>query len=402
MLEYFSGNYVWNMAVVTLVEEIGTISEAETAFRSIAHLSKADGKTANAGWFTAMSELGGRLEAEAMADEARGCTLSASRKYHRSSMYLIRAERMVSHLDPLRLPTYQRAVDNYRKARALARDPIEFVDIPYKGGVMPALFLQGEGEGPRPTVIHLQGFDSLKETQFPYLDGYRTRGMSVLIVDQPGAGGALRLSGLIGEIETEHYVGTLVDYLQSRPDVDADRIGLAGISMGGYSAPRAAVYEPRIKACAAWGALYEAAPLFKGVLTHAKGAEESVPDSVGHALWTFGLSTVDELIDLFDRMSLEGVIQNLKCPLLVTHGENDRQVPLAQAQRMVAEAGSADKELKVFTVAEGGAEHCQLDNRYRGSDYVTDWFAERLGGSVSGLPQKKSQMTIPAAPSRLA
>lgn len=378
MFEYFPGNYAWNMAVVTLVDEVGTISEPETAFRSVAHMSSGETKAATAAWFEAMTKLGSRLEAMGEADAARGRKFSASRKYHRAAMYFIRAERMAGHQHPLALTIYRRALANYRRARILGGDPIEFVTIPYKGGLMPALFLKGEGEGPRPTVIHLQGFDSIKETQYPYLGGYRQRGLSALIVDQPGTGEAIRLHGLTGEIETENYVSVLVDYLEGRQDVDASRIGLAGLSMGGYFAPRAAAFETRIKACAAWGAMHDAGALIKRAQGAPERSNSSLPNPYEHAMWCWGAATPAEAVAIMQRMTLKGIVDKLKCPLLVMHGENDRQVPLEQAEATFAEAGSAIKELKVFTVAEGGAEHCQLDNRYLGADFITDWFSEQL------------------------
>ena len=379
MFEYFDGNYTWNMAVTTLVDEVGTISEPDRALRKVAGLDQSDRAAANAAWFQAMSELGAQMEGFAQRDADRGNDLSASRKFHRSAMYFLRAERMASHTNPERLDAYKRALRNYGLARQLAKDPIEFVRIPYKGALIPGMFLKGEGEGPRPTVIHLQGFDSIKETQYPYLSGYRPRGMSALIVDQPGTGEAIRIEGLTGEIETENYVKVLVDYLERRDDVDSDLIGLAGISLGGFLAPRAACHEPRIKAVCAWGGLYDFSEIVKprlGAAAPSKNA--SLPDAFGHGLWSWGLTSPEEWVALTERMTLRGVIGKLRCPLLVTHGANDRQVPLSHAQRTVDEAGSTDKELKVFTVEEGGAEHCQLDNRYLGADYVTDWFADRL------------------------
>ncbi len=379
MFEYFSGNYTWNMAVTTLVDEVGTISEPDRALRKVADLDPSDRVAANAAWFAAMVELGTEVEGFAERDRARGNDLSAARKYHRSAMYFLRAERMASHTDPAKLDAYKRALKNYELARRLGGDPIEFVRVPYKGAFIPAMFLSGEGDGPRPTVIHLQGFDSIKETQYPYLSGYRPRGMSALIVDQPGAGEAIRLQGLTGEVETENYVRVLIAYLEIRDDVDADRIGLAGISMGGYFAPRAACFEPRVKAVCAWGGLYDFGEIVRPRLAGVGASANSpLPDAVGHGLWSWGMKTPEEWVALTERLTLRGILGRLQCPLLVTHGGNDRQIPLSHASRTVDEAASADKELKVFTLEEGGAEHCQLDNRYLGADYVTDWFADRL------------------------
>ncbi len=101
MFEYFSANYAWNMAVVTLVEDVGTISEPSEAFQAVAHLAKgADPSVANEAWYQAMARLGDRLERMADQDFADGHLLSAARKYHRAAMYFFRAERMISHRSP--------------------------------------------------------------------------------------------------------------------------------------------------------------------------------------------------------------------------------------------------------------------------------------------------------------
>ena len=97
-----------------------------------------------------------------------------------------------------------------------------------------------------------------------------------------------------------------------------------------------------------------------------------------HAAWVFGLRDRDDFIATFNKLDLDGVVEKIACPLLVMHGENDRQVPLEQARRTFEQATVADKTLKIFTKEEGGAEHCQVDNRAIAADYASDWFAKRL------------------------
>ncbi len=80
------------------------------------------------------------------------------------------------------------------------------------------------------------------------------RGISTLMVDCPGSGEALRFLGLKARVETEDWAKACVDYLETRSDVDPDRVGLAGWSLGGYYAPRAAAFEKRLKLVVAWGA----------------------------------------------------------------------------------------------------------------------------------------------------
>src|SRR3546814_1438954 len=191
----------------------------------------------------------------ARADEAEVHPRTAARKGHRAVIYHLRAERFLAHTDAREIMSYRRGIDAYRRARELARDPVEYVDVPWQGGAMPCIFVKAPVEGPAPCMIHIQGFDSLKEFHYPIIgEEFRRRGMHMLIVDQPGAGGALRLHGLTTNHETEHYVGALVDYVLGRDDVDAERIGLSGNSLGGYYAPRAAAFEQRPPAWIARGA----------------------------------------------------------------------------------------------------------------------------------------------------
>jgi fermentation-respiration switch protein FrsA (DUF1100 family) len=78
------------------------------------------------------------------------------------------------------------------------------------------------------------------------------------------------------------------------------------------------------------------------------------------------------------RFTLADCIDAIRCPVLVLHGENDRIVPVAEA-RTLYEKLSTRKHLKIFTAEEGGAEHCQVDNRPMGMDYIADWLIETLG-----------------------
>jgi len=86
------------------------------------------------------------------------------------------------------------------------------------------------------------------------------------------------------------------------------------------------------------------------------------------------------------QMTLEQLAHQIRCSLLVVHGENDRQNPLCHAEKTIeAAVNSPDKELKVFSLFDGGAEHCGADNSTMVVDYMTDWVARRLGGNPQGI-----------------
>lgn len=385
MFEYFRDNYAWSLTTAMLFDEVGTFCEPDEALQKLKGIAGAEKRIANEEWYQQFTALGERLERLGARDEEAGHLLTAARKFHRAGLYHLRAERFMEHGDPREIRAYTRGTELYRKARILARDPVEFVEVPFKGSHLPAMFVRGLGEGPRPCFVFLQGFDSLKEWFFPVIGTqFCERGVALLVVDQPGSGGALRLNGLAGTPETEIPAGACVDYLESRADVDASRIGVMGVSLGGYYSARAAAFETRFKACICWGAIWDFSEHFERVYADGRKAG-SIPDMVRHAMWVFGQETDEGAFNVAKQLTCAPFAAKIACPLLIVHGENDRQIPLQAAHNMMrAATGSKNKTLKVFTIEEGGAEHCQMNNRTIAGDVMADWAAENLGGAVNG------------------
>lgn len=389
MFEYFPNNYTWSLGVMGCINRGGQMSEIDEACRPLKELAgiKALGgdKTAQNAWFESWMKLAERVGRLGWADEQQKHTLSAGRKYLRAGLYYLMAERMPSHKDPRRLDAYKRGIDLYRRGLELRKDPVEFVEVPFGKHKLPAYFSKAPGPGRKPCVVHFDGLDVTKELIYPNVaDEFRRRGISLLIVDHPGVGGALRLLGLPSGPDTEKPAGACVDYLETRDDVDPNRIGMMALSLGGYYAPRAAAFEKRFKACVAWGAIYDYGHTVRERIG-GKG-EPSVPGYADHANWVFGCNTIEETLKVVDQMTLEGVADKITCPLLVIHGENDRQVPLWHAEKTYAAAvNSPDRELKICRLADGAAEHCGADNAPLITDYMTDWVADRLGGNAAGL-----------------
>ena len=96
--------------------------------------------------------------------------------------------------------------------------------------------------------------------------------------------------------------------------------------------------------------------------------------------WVFGVKGLDEAVEMAKRFNLAGVAGRIECPFLVVHGENDRIVPLDSAKKLFDAVGSKRKDLKVFTAGEGGAEHCQVDNRPLGVNCIADWLTPIFKG----------------------
>ena len=168
------------------------------------------------------------------------------------------------------------------------------------------------------------------------------------------------------------------DYVASRKDVDAKRVAVMAFSMGGYYAPRVAAFEKRYAACIAWGGHYDyhATWITRRKILESGGTKVSAPHF--QLPWVMGMPDMDSAMKKCEAYKLEGVANKVTCPFLVTHGEEDSISPVANAQLLYDAVSSKKKTLKIFTAEEGGAEHCQGDNRFLGATYVADWIAENL------------------------
>jgi dienelactone hydrolase len=389
MFEYFPDNYTWSLAVMSALNRGGQISEVDEAcrpLRQIAGIKALHGdQTQQRAWFESWMKLAERVEHLARADEEARHPLSAGRKYLRAGIYYLLAERMPSHKDPRRLEAYKRGIEVFRRGLVCRKEPMEYVEVPYGSHKLPAIFSKAPVQGRAPCVVHFDGLDVTKEIIYAAVaDEFRRRGVSLLIVDHPGVGAALRLLGLTSGPDTEKPAGAAVDYLETRKDVDPQRIGIMALSLGGYYAPRAAAFEKRFKCAVAWGAIYDYG---KCVEDRIGGrGEPSVPGYAEHVMWVFGGKTIEDTLKIVRQMTLEGVADKITCPLLIVHGENDRQVPLWHAERTYeAAVNSRGRELKICRLADGGAEHCGADNSPLVVDYMTDWVAEKLGGNPAGI-----------------
>lgn len=376
MFEIFPEKYVWNLSANIALSSGGEIEEILEACRPLLEMEQPGTEDFFATW-CAVADRQVELADESVAD---GRPLSAAARLRRAAIYYQVAERMQSRDFAPREGAYAKMLDAFARAVDLGRENCELVEVAYEGTHLPALFVRAEGvEGPAPVMVHCNGLDSTKEMIYWSGIGQELarRGISTLMVDHPGTGGALRLQGLAAVPDSERWASACVDHLEQRPDVAADRIGMMGWSLGGYYAPRAAAFEKRFSLCVAWGANYDWGELQKRRL--AREGDHPVPHYWEHVLWVWGKDTLEEFMAFAPTVSLVGVVERIAVPFLITHGQNDRQIPLEYAQAQYDNAVSSPKrELKVFTAREGGVEHVSADNQPVATNFISDWVAETI------------------------
>lgn len=386
MFEYFPNNYAWSLSVAASLSIGGEMSEIDVACKPLAATSTLSRAAAEEAWYQNWSRLGEHLLDLAQKDDARGWKFSAGEKLLRACNYFLIAERNMSHADPRRVATYRKAHTAFAKGVSARGDRAERITVPYKGKELAGWLHLPEGNGPHPCIIFLNGFDSIKEMHYlMYAKAAAKRGIAILFVDQEGTGEAQRFHHLPKGHDTEISAGLFVDALEKHAAIDANRIGVAGISAGGYDAPRVAAFEKRVKCCVCVGALFYIDQATQDMfLGKGKNVSEGLSNMAEHLMTVTCKDDIHEAVVEFARRDLTDVIEKITCPLLVAHGENDRQVPLYHAEKTAEGAVNASEvELKVFTLGEGSCEHCGIDIKSMTADYVLDWVADRLGGKVA-------------------
>lgn len=385
MFRFFPTNYVWDLSINLAIEMGARMGEIQAMCAPLTEAAKQPDAAGTAAFRETWVRMANQLSELAAEDEARGRLISAGDKLNRAATYLITAERLLAHGSEGRLALYQQFLQTFRRGVELTGENCEFVRIPYEGQHLSGLFVRAHGvTGPAPILVQVNGLDSTKEMKYRVgLPAWLAqRGVASLIIDQPGTGEALRLQGLTARYDSEHWASRVVDWLETRSDIDPRRIGLEGVSLGGYYCPRAVAFEPRFACGVVWGANHDWRDVQKKRL--AREGSLPVPHYWEHVRWVWGAKDQDDFMRIAENVHLDGVLDRIRVPFLVTHGEKDSQIPLHWAHRSYEQlVNSPQRELKVFTDREGGVQHSSFDNSANAGAYIADWVAETLGGRTA-------------------
>jgi len=335
-------------------------------------------------WFREWTREARTVEDRGREFIAHGHTTSGARYLQRACIYYHIGERFLQPKSEEGLKTYRRGVDCLRDAAQYIKRPrLEQVEIPYGETSLPAIYVHAEpvnGSGKVPAMVFFDGLDITKEIQyFKGISDLAARGIACLLVDGPGNGESIRFRKMYLRHDTEQYATPAWEFLASRPEIDAKRIGVMAISLGGYYAPRAAAFEQRFACCLAWGAQWNYHKIWLNRFERlARADTPSLSVAAQHILWVLNASSEQDVLKRLEPFNLDGVVQKISCPFLMLHGEGDEQVPLSDAQACFDAVGSKQKTIKIFTREEGGYHHCQVDNQSICTAYMWDWLEEVL------------------------
>ncbi|MBZ5645126.1 MAG: esterase FrsA [Acidobacteriia bacterium] len=306
-------------------------------------------------------------EAERLAGE--GYKVTANEFYLRASNFYREACWPMPVDEPRMLPTYKKMRAAFDNAWKMTRAPFERVQIPYEGKMLDGYFRKPNNpQGKKfPVIIPFQGADTMAEATIGGGAAYNARGMAYLAVDFPGQGGAMRLHDLHLPPDTERIAKAMIDYLETRPDVDATRVGMQGISMGGYGVPRAASGEKRIKAAFMSSGSYDLkSDLF-----------EYYPPIQERVRWIIGAKDLADARKQLNEYNLgAGRAAKIEAPMLIGYSKDDRIMDPAGALRLYEAATNSKRDMVE------GTGHAQASNAGgpRSSRPVVfpDWAAKTL------------------------
>ena len=360
-----------------------------------------------ADWKTVMLELaedaadaaGAERDAEAAADAADAAGVLA--RTRAAAFYYRAVEFFLDAADPDKDRVYRRFVELFDRT---VRDVAHRRDrVPFDGGWLPTIVVDARdrsrpGAPARATILLHGGFDSLQEELFDWALFFAEGGYDVVLFEGPGQGAALRDCGLVMEPDWERPVGAVLDHF------GIERATILGISLGGYLAPRAAAFEPRLDRVIACDILDDFFDCFTArageAMTRAlevlldSGARADTNAAIArvtsespatawairHGMHVSGSADPYELLLWLRRMSTASFSHRVTQDVLLLAGTEDHIVPLHQLWRQARNLSNARSlTVRVFSAAEQAQNHCQVGNVGLALGFVRDWLDLQAG-----------------------
>lgn len=215
-------------------------AEAESVFRSLPNLDAIP-------WAAAWTRLAEPWESKGVQFEKQGKTQDAMKAYQMASLYYsIGKFPVLNH--PAKQAAYRKCVETYLKAARYFDPPLERITIPFEGKEIIGYLRKPKGMSKPPIVIHTGGVDVYSEDW--NLSDYLDAGLATFRTDMPGAGEC----PFWYTPDAERIYTTVIDYMETRPDLDVKRMGFIGHSAGGiWGSKMAYVERKRLRAAVNWG-----------------------------------------------------------------------------------------------------------------------------------------------------
>ncbi|HEY7218125.1 MAG TPA: alpha/beta hydrolase, partial [Candidatus Binatia bacterium] len=180
-------------------------------------------------WAREWSRVAKPYEEEGARLEQAGNLKGASAAYLQAYAYYATGRYPTPHT-PGKMECFRKSLELYEKAGQYFEPRLERVELPFGNKTIPIYVRVPQNGEKHPIVINFGGIDSFKAESYEYDEGLQHAGLASCSMDMPGVGECpIKASPASNSIFT-----AVIDYLEKRPDVDAERIAIMGRSFGGY------------------------------------------------------------------------------------------------------------------------------------------------------------------------
>jgi dienelactone hydrolase len=316
-----------------------------------------------------------RREAKARAAEADGNLITARDNWFMAAVHYGAAEWPYDDSGKMHIALHMKKRECYGNYARLADHKVEAVSVPFHDKTIPAWFHlpPGYAGGRVPVVIAIPGMDSFKEITVALTnDRWLSRGAAVLAIDGPGQ----YESPLLGVyVSMQNWIDAgpaLVDWLIKRPEVDAQKIGVTGVSFGSFFGTIMAANEPRIAATAVMSTCLE--PGCHTIF------DEASPTFKKRFMWMANYVDEAKFGEFAKTLTWEGHAEKIRAPYLVVAGEAEELSPLEYTERMIATM-SGPRQLVIYADSRHSVGNVPAANLGPFPPIlVADWLMARLAG----------------------
>lgn len=322
----------------------GTEGEVLTA---LSHIQQGDGES----WYQSWLQMADLMSDKAHQFALSGDEVSAEECCFRASEYYRSAESFLhgNTTDKRINETWEKSRNAFVQAAHLSHGGITPVLIPYDDTTLSGYFCQPDQSGvSRPLLIIQTGYDgTAEELYFSQGKAALKRGFDVLLFDGPGQGEALHAQGLVFRPDWENVITPVIDFTETLPGIEKDKIALMGVSFGGYLVCHAAAYEHRLAALIADSPIYdwhaeimkELPPQSEALLDNPdfqKGINQAVAKqmknnitlrwAIDESLYKFGAKTPSSYFLMTRSYTNKGLAGEITCPALFVESSHDTVV----------------------------------------------------------------------------
>jgi dienelactone hydrolase len=346
-------------------------------------------------WMREWTKTGDHLQGVAEQFLKDGHVVSARATFTRASNYYRQADFFLHETAEQRgeaAVSSNKAVACFQRGLEFFSGRLSFERVSYEGTTLPTYFWTANANvRDAPTLIVHSGFDGTAEEVLLWFgqDGIE-RGYNIISLEGPGQGSVIRNTGLGFRHDWENVVSPVIDHYIGRPEVDPKRIALLGHSIGGYLAPRAAAFEPRIAACVANDGVFNLNQALHRMMDWDAGdddewnriafdrikADLALRWWIVDGMWKFGARTPRDILHQTVQYDLSGCVKNIRCHMLVMKAEKDHMFP-RQPEQLYSKL-DCPKHLLEFNNEYGAGEHTHVGAVGMSNAFIYNWLDRAL------------------------